>query len=545
MNAFVFNRITLAAAACAALFMVRCANISGGGSEAGNARISGMVQSTQGSPVANAMITVRPSDFDPVKSSASPGASVAITGADGRFEVAVRQGYTYSIQAVFASAGTRALIAAVTIGDSDITAPSCTLNAPSSLKVMLPDGADRTLGYVYVPGTSMYAFFKSGEGFTIIDSVPAGIIPAVSYSSKEISASTVLRYNVPALPGDTAVVYNPSWQYSRRLFLNTTENGAQVQGEVYNFPVLVRLSAAHFPFAQAQTDGGDIRFTKNDGTPVPFEIERWDPVSGLAEVWVKADTVRGNDSSQYFTLYWGNPSATGLSSGAAVFDTSNGFIGVWHMNENPSTGAASIKDRTVNAHDATPFGSMTSANSVDGATGKALSFNGKDDYLNAGNVSVPGNYSVGLWVLLDTIGDYERFIYKDSSYTLWYDKDSVSVRMEHMSSTTRWKGLLQDGGTRVPLTTGTWYYLTATFDGTVIRLYKNGTEASVSNPITVMPRTNTKPLVFGKSYTDPNDPMVYGIMDEIRIEGVARSADWIRLCYMNQKVDDKLVNSYK
>jgi hypothetical protein len=88
------------------------------------------------------------------------------------------------------------------------------------------------------------------------------------------------------------------------------------------------------------------------------------------------------------------------------------------------------------------------------------------------------------------------------------------------------------------MTTGTWYYLTATFDGTVIRLYKNGSEASVSNPITVIPRTNAKPLVFGKSDTGP---FVYGIMDEIRIEGVARSADWIRLCYMNQRSDDKLV----
>jgi hypothetical protein len=187
---------------------------------------------------------------------------------------------------------------------------------------------------------------------------------------------------------------------------------------IAGFPVIVRLTKDNFNFAQANAGGTDIRFSRSDTIRLPYEIERWDPVAGLAEVWVRVDSIYGNDSTQFITMYWGNAHATDSSSGAAVFDTSNGFIGVWHMNEDPSTGAVSIKDRTVNAHDATPFGSMTAANSIEGATGKALSFNGNDDYLNAGNVSVPGTYSIGLWVLLDTIGDYERFIFKDSSYTL-------------------------------------------------------------------------------------------------------------------------------
>jgi len=32
-----------------------------------------------------------------------------------------------------------------------------------------------------------------------------------------------------------------------------------------------------------------------------------------------------------------------------------------------------------------------------------------------------------------------------------------------------------------------------------------------------------------------------GIIDEVRVSSRALSADWIRLCYMNQRMDDQLV----
>jgi hypothetical protein len=36
-----------------------------------------------------------------------------------------------------------------------------------------------------------------------------------------------------------------------------------------------------------------------------------------------------------------------------------------------------------------------------------------------------------------------------------------------------------------------------------------------------------------------------GSIDEVRISGVARSADWIKLCYMNQMAHDKLLKYVK
>jgi hypothetical protein len=79
----------------------------------------------------------------------------------------------------------------------------------------------------------------------------------------------------------------------------------------------------------------------------------------------------------------------------------------------------------------------------------------------------------------------------------------------------------------------------ATFDGSTFRLYENGVEISrTTTPVTVVPRTSNKSLQFGRGW---GIDYVNGVMDEIRIEGAVRSADWVKLCYMNQRNDDKLI----
>ena len=483
------------------------------------------------------LVLLVPADYNAGAVNQNKSILSAFTATDGSYSFGrVPKGH-YSIEAFNPANGKRSLISGVIVTNEDFHLSTDTLRTPGTMKIFLPADANTATGYFFVPGTTIFASINGANGSILVPSVPAVTLPAVCYSETGASSADTVRYGVAVLSSDTAVVAHPGWKYARMVSLNTSAAGAAVTGNVLDFPVLIRLTNNNFNFTQANTNGSDLRFARSDTALLPYEIERWDAVNQVAEIWVKVDTVFGSDSSQFITLYWGNPDAADSSNGAAVFNTSNGFIGVWHMNEDPSAGAASIKDRTANAHNATPYGSMTAANSVDGAVGKAMAFDGTNDYLNAGNVSVPGTYSIGLWVLLDTLGNYQRLITKDSSYTLWYDKDSVSVRMEHMPSGSWWRGLLQDGGTRVPMTTGTWYYFVGSFDGAAVRLYANGAEASVSGPISVNPRTNLKPVCFGVS---TGYSFVNGIMDEIRIEGTPRSADWIRLCYMNQRMDDKL-----
>ena len=69
-------------------------------------------------------------------------------------------------------------------------------------------------------------------------------------------------------------------------------------------------------------------------------------------------------------------------------------------------------------------------------------------------------------------------------------------------------------------------------------MFVNGDEVSATGEIAADPMDSSIPLFFGRSWVAQ---FVNGIMDEIRIEGTPRTAAWIRLCYMNQRNDDRLV----
>jgi len=53
-----------------------------------------------------------------------------------------------------------------------------------------------------------------------------------------------------------------------------------------------------------------------------------------------------NNNTQYIKMYWGKSDANDNSSSDAVFDTANGFVGVWHLT--PESGTDTLRDATIN-----------------------------------------------------------------------------------------------------------------------------------------------------------------------------------------------------
>jgi hypothetical protein len=153
--------------------------------------------------------------------------------------------------------------------------------------------------------------------------------------------------------GATAQENFRQWTGHQRLWLNTQSNGAAVNGNVLNFPVLVRLTTAQTAiFAQAKAGGADIRFSKTDTvTRLRHQIERWDTAAKAAEIWVLVDTVKGANGSQSILMHWGKADAADSSSGPGVFQTANGFQAVYHLNQDAASPAL---DATTNSLNATP-----------------------------------------------------------------------------------------------------------------------------------------------------------------------------------------------
>ena len=96
--------------------------------------------------------------------------------------------------------------------------------------------------------------------------------------------------------------------------------------------MLVRLHKDFFNFRQAKPKGEDVRFSTSAGIAMPYQIEDWDPAAGNASIWVRVPNIKGN-ACQQIRMFWGKADAASESSGSAVFNASNGFLSVWHMNE--------------------------------------------------------------------------------------------------------------------------------------------------------------------------------------------------------------------
>jgi len=336
-------------------------------------------------------------------------------------------------------------------------------------------------------------------------------------------------------------------QVLKRVYVNTVAAG--VTENVYDFPLLVRLTSSDFPFGKAAPDGHNIRFRKSNGVPMPYEIERWDAGAGVAEVWVKVDTVRGSNATQYFEMYVDRSAAAAASNGAAVFDTANGFAGVWHLNDNTSNrnviDATGRNNGTKNDN--------TAENSVQGMIAGALEFNaGHNEYIDCGSAPEFDNMTTMTWSawIWPTSASQEGRILDKSPDNIY--GDAFAMRDNSPSGSIRFYSPYTDiimvkRSTNGDVPYGQWSLVTVTWTGSPdaasCRLYRNGVElsyASSQNGSGSKKSNADYPLRIGNRST-ATDRSFDGIIDEVRVETVVRSRAWIRLSYETQKPGSTVV----
>jgi hypothetical protein len=521
---------------CAAIVcLFSCSPITKVADGSSSETVIGYIVNPDGSGAPHTIVKLIPSQYNPLQDSLSREILVDTTDSKGFYRFLVFDtGVSYSLYAVHRENNTCFLHTGILLKtDTTLVSPGA-LAATGTVQIPLPDTFATTGGYVFVPGTLIKAYVSPHAKSIAMDSLPAGTLPNISFSSNTFE-SQVIRYDVVVQSQQTTVVSNLSWLYAEPLYLNTTVSGANVLFSVYNFPVLIRLSAANFDFSKARPDGKDLRFTKQDNTELAFEMAQWDPIAQVAEIWVKVDTVFGNDSSQSITMYWGasTSSATPDSNASEVFDTANGFSGVWHLDAN-------CLDATPNHNDGTNFG----ATDVPGMMGVAKKFRGSDSIRINGLLGSPQIITLSAWVNIDTtVADGQEIISLGDAVLLRADATVSNLGTEGSSHYIGDTSFFKLSSGRYLAKTG-WHYLAFSYDNSIHqqRLYIDGIVAAAAAIIDSIDYAgvgrNTFIGAHGNAKTIWNS---HGIIDEARICHVARSADWINLCYMNQKNGDMLV----
>jgi hypothetical protein len=544
MSIFCFAAMLLAAIT---MHCSRPVSLAGGASEETNARVAGSIVNESGTHAAWIVVRLIPSSFNPAAGNGLPVSLVDTADEAGRYVFDQVGPGIYNLEAEDPSTYLKAFASGIVVNNNSDTVSrgADTLHITGAIQVILSPNTGDSAGFVYLQGTSL--FHRVQNNTAVISAVPSGPGFALWYvDTRDSSGNHVVRQNVVVRSSDTTrIMDNNGFAYEKKIYLNTTSSGAGVSGNVLNFPVLVRLSGGNFDFAKAKAGGGDLRFAKPDQTPLSFEIERWDSAAGAAEIWVKVDTIYGNNNTQFLQMYWGTStsSVTSLSNSAAVFDTGTGFQGVWHLDEAGNTVAY---DATINHYNGTPYGMNAAGSAVAGAIGVAQRFDGISSFLQmtgtAGsrlNFPQQGTYTISAWVNTDTLDStYQSIVSKGELqyglqliyYSKWEFFDFIDKQ--------NYEGVRSDAQAHA------WTHLLAVRSGANEYLYVNGSLADSVPTLTARDttRNETFDVAIGRrSDPDPDERFFKGSIDEVRIQSVACGPDWARLCYMNQKETDALV----
>jgi len=366
----------------------------------------------------------------------------------------------------------------------------------------------------------------SGDGAIVIDSV-------------EVVADVV------------TIVTQSAAAQAAKICLNTTSAGADVAESVYDFPLLVRLTGDNFNFGEARSDGGDIRCTKPDNTPLPFEIERWDAARRQAEIWIKVDTIVGDDSTQFLVLYWGEAAVAMKRSERPVFDTTDGYRGVWHLAEEMAgAGTNGVYKDATGINDGDDF---ISATGQSGIIGNGKEFDGTDDYIRVNSLvaSYKGaDLSISLWV---NIRDSGGTIFSKLDSTLVWKIGDESFYFGDGTNTDLFPGVngafpsyvgFSDSYaiTAQSISSYSWHHLVFTWEWSgdssgISRYYLDGNEVplGVSTLIARTGENSNAVLRIGQPNNNESFAFYNGSMDELEIASVVRSAGWIRLAFLSQQ----------
>ena len=323
--------------------------------------------------------------------------------------------------------------------------------------------------------------------------------------------------------GQTAAIY-PGWKHSGSMFILTTPDGADLPAaaSVEGFPLLVRLHKDFFNFSQAQPNGEDVRFSTSTGEPLAYQIEDWDAARGSATIWVRIPTIKGN-ARQEIKLHWGKTGTTSKSNGKAVFNQTNGYLSVWHMNDQTRDEVGTLT--TADSGTKSTAGIIGSARHFPGQKG----IFGGDTIPNYPTAASP--HSSEAWFLAE----------KPNTTILGWGNEGggrgSKVRMQlrsppHIHIDSDFADV--NGKSTLPL--GEWIHVAHTYDGTEGKIYINGRLDGSAQPLLGI-KTPAR-LWIGGWY---NNYDFVGDIDEVRISAVARSADWLRLEYENQKPRQTLV----
>ncbi len=325
-----------------------------------------------------------------------------------------------------------------------------------------------------------------------------------------------------AIPAVSHAWWNDEWNFRKEITLDLGDSGARITGTALEVPVLVKLHAGNFGyFNDTKPDGGDLRFIAGDDkTALKFHVERYDPTSQLAWLWVRVPRLAGGTNTDKIYLYYGNTAATAGADEPGTYDADQTLV--FHFSGPDATPV----DETAYKNNASTAAAERNTASLIGA---GLKFPG------SGSISVPSTASL-------------RFVPAEgATFSAWVRIDGAQANATVLS--------LQDAAGAIslginglqvqahagavaapvaaqsttPLSTGQWHHLAISVAAGRLSLYVDGAEAG-SAMVTVPAIAGALTIGAGAGGSNP----LNGEVDEVQVSKVARPLEWLQAAARSQ-----------
>ena len=307
------------------------------------------------------------------------------------------------------------------------------------------------------------------------------------------------------LPLTSHAWWNKDWTQRSHITLDTTAAGTNLTEALVSVPLALRLHGGNFDFIAAKEDGSDLRvLAGDDKTPLPFRIERFDPVNELAVLWVLMPAIAPGSDKNTVYVYAGNAKAPAETGTATGLDTAT--RAAFHFS------SADGSDASGALKPATP---PTIDNS--GLLGGALKLAGTALVWPAAEplrVAADGAISVSMWLKADAV----------ASGTLW-QQGPASLSLQGGKLLARVGSAQVTGGDVKP---GVWTHLAFTLGGGKAAIYVDGVAVGQADMAT--------PVIDGEMRVGEG---LTGALDELQLASAVRPAAWLALAAATQGIGGK------
>ena len=319
-----------------------------------------------------------------------------------------------------------------------------------------------------------------------------------------------------------------TWSYHRSVTIDHTKCGA---ADSSNFPVLFNSTDATLKTAAngghvQNANGYDIAFFSDAGltTALAFEIDHYDGAAGQYIAWVKVPTVSHSADTVIYIAYGDAAISTSQENVSGTWDAS--FLGVYHLKDGATLSAT---DSTSNANNGTLVNTPTAGSGkIDGAASFASASSEK---ISLPTTMHPAALTMEAWVNATTLpGAYNAVLSRnDNGGHYWQilvkSSGKLAVYLDAVGAVS------YDGSGSNTLATATWTSLAAAYDSTNgLKGYFNGAGDGTASANGALDTT----AAITEIASDHSSRYWNGLIDEVRISNVARSADWLLTTYNSQ-----------